>query len=416
MGSSDRKAERPAVEAHRLGVKAFLIADVRGYTKFTQEHGDEAAARLAASFAAATRAEVAERGGEVIELRGDEALAVFDSARQALRAAVELQARYAALRADHPDLPLEVGIGVDVGEAVPLEHGYRGAALNLAARLCSHAGPGDVLASDSVVHLAGKIDGLEYRDGSRLRLKGLAEPVRAHRVVAEGAARRPRRPGATTRSAGGARRRRASAVGGAILLVALAVGLVLTLGHSTSALARIDANSAGAISTGSNRLVDQVRVGSGPGRIASGAGSVWIVNVFDNTVSRVEPATAVVQQTITVDLDPTAVAFGQGSLWVACSGTRRLLRINPETYKVVQRIPVGNGPSGVALSPGAVWVTNRFDDTVTEIDSSSGRVVRTLAAGSSPGAIAYGQGALWVANESASAVTRLDPRTGAAET
>ena len=415
-GSSDRKAELPAVEAHSLGVKAFLIADVRGYTKFTQEHGDEAAARLAASFAEATRAEVAERGGEVIELRGDEALAVFGSARQALRAAVELQERYASLRRDHPDLPLDVGIGVDVGEAVPLEHGYRGAALNLAARLCSHAGPGDVLASESVVHLAGKIAGLEYRDGSRLRLKGLREPVRAQYVVAEGAVRRPRRAKATTHGGGAARVGRASVVGGVVGLAALAVALVLLFGRSSSALTQIDANSLGAIDAGNNRLVEQVRVGSGPGRMANGAGSVWVANVLDNSVSRVDPATASMQQTIAVDLDPTALAVGQGSLWVACAGTRKLLRIDLQTYRIVQRIPVGNGPSGVALSPGTVWVTNRFDDSVTKVDASSGRVEGTLAAGPSPSDLTYGLGELWIANESSSTVTRLDPRTGGLQT
>ena len=46
-----------------------------------------------------------------------------------------------------PTLPLAVGIGLDAGEAVPVDDGYRGGALNLAARLCSLAGPGEVLAS-----------------------------------------------------------------------------------------------------------------------------------------------------------------------------------------------------------------------------------------------------------------------------
>src|SRR5512132_143706 len=70
-------------------IKTFLIADIRGYTAFTQEQGDVAAGRLAARFAAITR-EVAERhSGLLLELMGDEALVVFDSARQAIRAAVD---------------------------------------------------------------------------------------------------------------------------------------------------------------------------------------------------------------------------------------------------------------------------------------------------------------------------------------
>jgi peptide/nickel transport system substrate-binding protein len=65
----------------------------------------------------------------VIELRGDEALAVFGSTRQALRAAIELQRVAGGSEGTEPALPLGVGIGLDAGEAVPLEKGYRGAAL-----------------------------------------------------------------------------------------------------------------------------------------------------------------------------------------------------------------------------------------------------------------------------------------------
>jgi class 3 adenylate cyclase len=43
-------------------IRTFLIADVRGYTVFTQEHGDEAAARLAGTFAALAREGVKGRG------------------------------------------------------------------------------------------------------------------------------------------------------------------------------------------------------------------------------------------------------------------------------------------------------------------------------------------------------------------
>ena len=81
----------PMTEEARI--QTFLIADVRGYTLFTQQRGDEAAAKLAAKFARIARETVQQRGGSVIELRGDEALAVFSSARQAVAAAIDLQER-----------------------------------------------------------------------------------------------------------------------------------------------------------------------------------------------------------------------------------------------------------------------------------------------------------------------------------
>ena len=112
------------------GVLTFLIADVRGYSRYTDEYGDEAAARLANKFVALATEGVEAHGGTLIEVRGDEGLAVFTSARQAIRAAVDLQARFAEETEVESDLPLKVGIGIDSGEAVQLGDGsYRGAAL-----------------------------------------------------------------------------------------------------------------------------------------------------------------------------------------------------------------------------------------------------------------------------------------------
>jgi peptide/nickel transport system substrate-binding protein len=136
------------------------------------------------------------------------------------------------------------------------------------------------------------------------------------------------------------------------------------------------------------------------------------VNDFDNTVTRVDPATGTREDTIPVCSDPTAIAVSARFVWVACTGTRSVDLINPLVDRPVKRVPVGNGASGIAISPGAVWVTNRLDDTVTEIDSKTGNVRRTFPAGPSPSDVAYGLGALWIANESSSTITRLDPRSG----
>ena len=167
------------------GVRSFLIADVRGYTRFTHEHGDEEAARLAARFAQLARKGIEHHGGELLELRGDEALGVFTSAREALRAAVDLQRAFREVMGGEPALPLGVGIGLDAGEAVPVEGGYRGGALNLAARLCSRAAPGEILASETIVSLARRVEGIRFDDRGFERLKGLDNPVKVIEVVSE---------------------------------------------------------------------------------------------------------------------------------------------------------------------------------------------------------------------------------------
>ena len=121
-------------------------------------------------------------------MRGDEALAVFGSVRHSLRAALDLQTRFQRETERDPSMPLHVGIGLDVGEAVPVEEGYRGAALNLAARLCAIAGPGEVLASEGVAHLARRTEGVEYVERGLFELKGYVEPVRVIQVVPEATA------------------------------------------------------------------------------------------------------------------------------------------------------------------------------------------------------------------------------------
>lgn len=175
-------------ETPHAPVRTFLIADIRGYSGFTAEHGDEAAAVLVARFSDIVSEGVQLRGGKLIEIRGDEALAVFESARQAIRAAMDLQMRFAEETDDNPDLPMRVGIGIDSGEAIPADDGsgsYRGAALNIAARLCAMAHGGEVIVSEGTSHLAGRLTGLRYVDQGRAHLKGIADPMRIKRVAAE---------------------------------------------------------------------------------------------------------------------------------------------------------------------------------------------------------------------------------------
>jgi WD40 repeat protein/class 3 adenylate cyclase len=158
-------------------VLAFLIADVRGYTSFTRERGDAAAAMLAKKFADLAREAVAARSGAVLELRGDEALAVFASTAQAVRAAVEFQATCAEESRLEPAFQLPVGIGIDAGVAIPVEDGYRGVALNMAARMCSGAAAGQVLVTRTVVDRSGSMEDVVFADRGMATFKGFDAPT-----------------------------------------------------------------------------------------------------------------------------------------------------------------------------------------------------------------------------------------------
>jgi ABC-type transport system substrate-binding protein/class 3 adenylate cyclase len=440
-------SELPPSEGEQAEIRTFLIADVRGYTRYTQERGDEAAARLASAFADVVRTTVGELGGRLVELRGDEALVVFTSPRQAIRTAVALQRRFVERMRSDGSLPLRVGIGLDAGEAVRVGEGFRGGALNLAARLCSIARPGEVLLTESLTHLARRVDELAYLDRGRRSFKGLDSPVRVFQV--EFPLDMPEAPGGATPG-----RRRSYALAAATALAALVVAAVVAVdvsgGGATAAL-HIGANSLGAIDPASGKLVRETAVGNGPQSIAVGEGATWVANTLDHTVSRVQPGGGSVA--IPVDGIPSGVATGFGLVWVSDFSDRAVERISPGANKVVgDEIVVGNGPASIATGYGAVWVANTLDGTVSRISPGGGQtdvlqvagrpdgiaigggsvwvtsgdtatvtqisadgpsLVRTIPVGNGATGIVFGKGAVWVANAQDGTVTRIDPSSGA---
>ena len=400
--------------AEDADVHAFLIADVRGYTSFTQERGDEGAARLAGRFAEVTRSVVGDHRGRVLELRGDEALVVFGSPRSAIRGAVALQQRYLEETIADPSLPLTVGIGLDAGEAVPIEGGYRGAALNVAARLCSLARAGEVLASQEIVHLARRVDGVRFADRGQVNLKGLEQPVHVvvvrseERDAVEGIAPFIR---STPPPPASHRRRKVAAVGIAFALIAATV--IVTLARQAGGSSEIAPNSIGILDPKSGELRATVALAGRPGAVAASSDAVWVTNPDIGTVTRIDPIDRDVHDSVPVGEDPTGIAVGFGAVWVVESGGPSVSRISPETNSVVgDAIEVGNGPASIALGEAGAWVTNRLDGTISRIDPDRGEVVETIPVGLDPRGIALGFGSVWVALAGSNTVVRIDPDTG----
>jgi YVTN family beta-propeller protein len=397
-------------------VHAFLIADIRGYTSFTQEQGDEGAARLAARFAEIARATVEANSGRVVELRGDEVLAVFGSPRSAIRAAVALQQGFVDETIADPSLPLTVGIGLDAGEAIPVEGGYRGGALNVAGRLQALAHAGEILASQEIVHLARRIEGVRFTEHSQAQLKGIEHPVRVIAIRSESvdaaAAMAP-----FVRSAPAPPKRRAPwklvAIVAAFVVV-VAVVAVPPLVRKAGAGSEITPNSVGVLDPSSGELSSTIAMPSRPGAITAGNGSLWVTNPDTEMVTRIDEETQTVINTIGVGGAPAGIAAGEGAIWVVESGDRTVSRISPDTNETVgDPIEVGNDPVDVAVSEAAVWVTNRIDGTVSKIDPEGGQVVKTIPVGLDPSAITVGFGSVWVANAGSNDVVRIDPETDA---
>jgi peptide/nickel transport system substrate-binding protein len=373
-------------------LRTFLIADIRGYTVYTTEHGADAAAALATRFAAIVREVVTANEGFLIELRGDEALAVFVLARRALRAALELQTRFAA------ELPRGVGIGLDAGEAIPVEGGYRGSALNLAARLCGQAGPGETLASEAVIHLAAKVDGIGYADPRTYRLKGMDEPIRAvHVVSADKASKKPIRYGGD----GMRSDRRLLAVLGAgfvaLAIIALAMSGVFNRGGSAGASPSL-----------------------GPAAAASPASSPELFATDDlPLMAWVDPETGAVTDPIGTDSQVVVGEFVDGSIWLLGEDPWVVYQVDPVSHRTLKTVSISVAmPSGYWVDNGTLWVTDIGAPRVIGVDVATGIQEHdywlTESKDDRPGAfsLAVGAGSLWVGLPDAEEVIRVDPETG----
>ena len=227
-------------------------------------------------------------------------------------------------------------------------------------------------------------------------------------------------PGSSRQAAAGSgelawprrRARRQLAIGSALAVAAAVCILAVARPWAGQQPTSLPANSVGLIDSSGGRAGAPVMVGS-PAALASGDGSVWAVDSAEGTLSRINPATHAVVQTIPVGGDPAAVTVTGEDVWVANSGDATVSRINTAANAVVQTIQVGNVPVAIASGPSGVWVANQGDDTVDRIDPATGTVtMRNIQVGGLPDGIAAGPHAVWVANSQDGTVTRIDPATG----
>jgi len=176
-------AVRPESRVATL-TRGFLFADLRGYTAFVEANGDRAAARLLDAYRTLVR-DVARRfGGAEIRTEGDSFYLVFPTVSGAVAGGLRIVGAASAASERDPDLPLHVGIGIHAGESAVGSEGPVGLAVNIAARLCSLAAPGEVLVSGTVRSLVRSSGDFTFTPRGRRTLKGVAEPVETYAVHA----------------------------------------------------------------------------------------------------------------------------------------------------------------------------------------------------------------------------------------
>jgi adenylate cyclase len=152
-------------------VPAMCFLDLVGYTRLTEERGDQAAAELAASLAVLVERLAREQGGTPVKWLGDGVMLHFREPAGAVASALAM-----VRRVPEAGLP-PAHVGVAAGPVVVQGGDYFGRTVNLASRVAAHARGGQVLVTDAVAAVAAP-DGVAYRDLGELQLKGFTAPVR----------------------------------------------------------------------------------------------------------------------------------------------------------------------------------------------------------------------------------------------
>jgi YVTN family beta-propeller protein len=441
------------------GKISFLFTDIEGSTALLRQLGSGDYGELLAEQERVLRKAVESAGGIVFGTEGDAVFAVFLTTAAAVTAAAAAQ-RALAAHQWAAGVTVRVRMGINTGEAT-IENGvYVGLAVHLAARVAAAAHGGQVLLSDAA--RADVADEMPSDTGLRSlgqhRLKDFETPARLYQLAGPGLPSSfP--PPRTLTTAARSRRRRLVALVAAIVAAAVLIP-VFALGRGSSAVT-VRPDSLVEIDPGSNRVADVVSVGARPGAVTAAAGSLWVANTEDRTVSRIDPKAARTLRTIAFADPPTAITGGRDAVWVASSrvtdafvtvsridprfntvvATQKVERTSfqggeggslaagggslwlvPGSVGVVSRIDLATAavrmirsesccPSGIGIGAGAVWVTDPVRNLVLRIDVRRG-TARTLRVANAPSAVAVGAGAVWIATPAASAVVRIDAATG----
>jgi YVTN family beta-propeller protein len=453
------------------GTVTFLFTDIEGSTRLVKQLRDRYDEVLA-EHQILLRAAFAAHAGHEINTQGDSFFVAFSSALNAVLAAVEGQ--FALLSHPWPEgVQVRVRMGIHTGQAGGSEGGYTGLAVHRAARICAAGHGGQVLISQATQTLLEDEEedlDLSLRDLGEQSLKDLDRPVRLYQVETDGlpASFPPLRPGGELAQAADAAvarplwRRPVAIAAAALIAVLLAVAVVVATRHLAGTGQEVAPNRVGVIDPELNEIVAEIPVGIKPGPVTVGDGSVWVGNLQDRTVTRINVRQRSSAKAISLDgRTPTGLAFGAGALWVAHGPRGQLSRVDLGSKQVTKTIDVanpgsrhgtvcvgagavwvvygdstlakidpagprvagatfaGDGPAAIVVANGSVWVANSRDSTVTRYNTrryEGGPIGRPIKVGREPTGIAYGEGAIWVADAGDDTITRIDPITASTTT
>jgi adenylate cyclase len=160
-------------------VEGCVFADLSGYTRLTEESGDEEAARVSLKLAELVNDIASRHRGAVVKMLGDGVHFHFRDPHDAVMASLEI------VDTVHPaDLP-PAHVGVNAGPMIYDEGDYFGRTVNIAARIASQAGPNQVFVGEDVLrHVTPS--GFRLVEVGAFELKGIAEPLMLYEAISDG--------------------------------------------------------------------------------------------------------------------------------------------------------------------------------------------------------------------------------------
>jgi class 3 adenylate cyclase len=161
----------------------ILFTDLQGYTSFASRHDDAAVRELVLDYHALVREQVDRHGGFEVKQTGDGFMIAFASAARAVRCAADVQRAALAHDSAHLGRKLGVCVGLNSGDAIREGDDFFGHTVNIASRIAGRASGGQILASEATRVLAGRVEGVHFRDIGRRQLRGVQARQRLFEVV-----------------------------------------------------------------------------------------------------------------------------------------------------------------------------------------------------------------------------------------
>ncbi len=162
--------------------RVIMFTDLKDSTLLTSTYGDRRGLHHVHVHNGITRSALRNNAGSEIKHTGDGIMASFMKVNAAIECAKEIQHGFGKYNEENTDDQLRLKIGLDAGEPIEEYGDFFGSVVQLAARLCDRAEPGQIMVSSSIYE-EGHSSGLEFKDLGKANLKGFHEPVSIFSVI-----------------------------------------------------------------------------------------------------------------------------------------------------------------------------------------------------------------------------------------